>query len=125
MTAVSAPLAKRSPRKGNGSIPTYWRSAIRWMIERAFARAGMNRKSVTIPTLADAGINKNLADRARKMASIPEISAYVFCHHENNCDLQQTLHSRKPDVDSIEADNPFTVRFKPAKFLPDTHAVRQ
>jgi hypothetical protein len=55
-----------------------------------------------------------------RLVPASNISAYVFCHHENNGDLHQALHSRKPDVDSIKVDNPFTVRLRPAKFPPNT-----
>src|ERR1700730_4803006 len=45
------------------------------------------------------------AENTHRYRPPSNISAYVFCHHENNGNLHQALHSRKPDVDSVDADN--------------------
>jgi hypothetical protein len=53
------------------------------------------------------------------------VSGHVFRHYEDNGDLQQTLRSSKPNVNSVDADNSLAVRLRPAKFSPDAQAVRQ
>src|SRR6516225_5313451 len=53
------------------------------------------------------------------------VSAYVFRHHYNNDDLQDALSACKPDIDSVDTDNPFAVRLRLTKLPPDTQAVWQ
>ena len=110
------------PRASSGtghSNPADQRRALGVGASRRFA---IIRSKCFSGTRRRAGAANSGTHRGRAPSNI---SAYVFRHHENNGDLQQALHSRKPDVDSVDADNPFTVRLRPAKFPPDAHAIRQ